>query len=156
VNSGAYIIFSIDDQYVSLPVESVRQIIRAVQTTDLPEAPELLSGLINVGGEIIPVINIRKQFKLPQQEISIEDRIIIAKTPIHTIAFIVDDIKGVTEFSNSQIIPSTEIFPKMEDYVSATAEYKGHTVLIYDINCLFPKQAIEDISHHLTGAIETS
>jgi purine-binding chemotaxis protein CheW len=156
MNSDAYIIFSIDDLYVALPVGAVRRIIRAVQISCLPEAPELLSGLINIGGEIIPVINTRKQFKLPQREISASDRIIVAKTPLHTIAFIVDDIKGIIEYSNSDVIPSSAIFPKMEDYVSATAEYNGNTLLIYDIDCLFPKQAIEEIAYHLIGAKETS
>ncbi|MCU0598625.1 MAG: chemotaxis protein CheW [Desulfobacterales bacterium] len=156
MNPDAYIIFSVDDIYVALSVGSIRQIIRAVQITCLPEAPELMSGLINMGGEIIPVINTRKQFKLPQREISASDRIIIAKTPLHTIAFIVDDIKGIAEYSNSDVIPSSEIFPKMDEYIAATAEYNGNTLLIYDIDCLFPKKAIEKITSHLIGLKETS
>jgi purine-binding chemotaxis protein CheW len=156
MNPDAYIIFSVDDQCYALPVGAVKQIIRAVQTTSIPEAPELLSGLINMGGEIIPVINIRKQFKLPQREILISDRIIIAQTPLYTIAFIVDDIVDISEFSGFDITPSTEIFPRMEDYVSGTAKYNGRTVLIYDIGCLFPKQAIEEITQHLSCAKENS
>ena len=156
MNENAYIIFSVDDQYYALPVSAVKQIIRAVQTTCLHEAPELLLGLINMNGEIVPVINIRKQFKLPQKEISVSDRIVIAQAPPHTIAFIVDYIEGIIEFSVSDITPSTEIFPKMEDYVMATAKYNDRTVLIYDIGCLFPSQAIEEITHHLSRAKEIS
>jgi purine-binding chemotaxis protein CheW len=156
MDSDAYIIFAVDDQYVALPVGAVKKIIRAVQPTCLPEAPELLSGLINMGGDFIPVINIRKQFKVPERGISLSDRIIIAQTPLHLIAFIVDDIKGVMEFPESDIIPATDIFPKMEDYVAGTAQYNGHTILIYDIDCLFPKQAIEAIANHLNGAKETA
>jgi purine-binding chemotaxis protein CheW len=152
MSSDAYIIFTVDDQYYALPVGAVKQIIRAVQTTSIPEAPELLSGLINMSGEIIPVINIRKQFKLPQREIAVSDRVIIAWTSFYTIAFIVDDIANIVEFSVSDITPAEEIFPRMEQYVSATAKYNGRTVLIYDIGCLFPKQAIEEITHHLDCA----
>jgi len=155
MNSNAYIIFSVDDQYYALPIGNVKQIIRAVHTTAVPEAPELLLGLINMGGEIIPVINIRKQFKLPQRETAISDRIIIAHPPPHTIAFIVDEITDIAEFSEADITPSTEIFPKMEDYVSAMAKYNGHTVLIYDIGCLFPEQTIEEITNHLSFAKES-
>jgi purine-binding chemotaxis protein CheW len=152
MSSNAYIIFSVDDQYYALPVGAVKQIIRAVQTTFIPEAPELLSGLINMSGEIIPVINIRKQFKLPQREITVSDRIIIAWASFFTIAFVVDDIADIAEFSVSDITPAEEIFPRMEEYVSGTAKYNGRTVLIYDIGCLFPKQTIEEITHHLNSA----
>jgi purine-binding chemotaxis protein CheW len=156
MGTDAYIIFSVDDQYYALPVGAVKQIIRAVQTTAVPEAPELLSGLINMGGDIIPVVNIRKQFKRPQREISVSDRIIIAQAPPHTIAFIVDDITDIAEFPETEITPSAGIFPKMEDYVSATAKFNGHTVLIYDIGCLFPEQTIEEITHHLSCTKESS
>ncbi len=154
--SKVYILFSVDDQLVALPVEAVNQIVRAVQITRLPEAPELLFGLINRGGEMIPVIHIRRQFKLPERDISVADRIIIAQTPLHTIAFIVDVIEGVIEIPDTEIIPAENIFPKMEDYVAATAEYNGRTVLIYDINCLFPDTAVEDMINHLNFDKETA
>lgn len=156
MNSNAYIIFSVDDQYYALPIGNVKQIIRAVHTTAVPEAPELLSGLINMGGEIIPVINIRMQFKLPQRETAISDRIIIARTSLYTIAFIVDDIADIADFPASDITPSSEIFPRMEEYISGTAKFNGRTVLIYDIGSLFPSQAIEEITHHLSCAKENS
>ena len=156
MNPNAYIIYSVDDQYYALPVDAVRQIIRSVQTSHLAEAPELLAGLINMGGEIIPVINLRKQFKLPQREISVSDRIIIVQTPTHTVSFMVDYIEGIVEFSAPDITPAADIFPKMEDYILATTKYNDRTVLIYDTGCLFPNQRIEEIMHHLSGAERNS
>ncbi len=156
MGSHAYIVFCLEDQWVGLPVASVRQILRAVSITQIPDAPELIAGLINMAGEMIPVINIRKQFKLPEKEISLSDRILIVQALGYSMAFVVDDVAGVVEFSDAQIVPAAEIFPKLEDYVAATAPYLGKTVLIYDIKSLFPNQPIETITHQIENILKNS
>lgn len=145
----SYLVFTVDDQFYALSVDAVKQIIRSVQLIFLPEAPEFLLGLINMGGEMIPVINIRKQFKVPGKSISLSDRIVIARTHFYTIAFIADQIESIIELPQSDITPSEDIFPRMEDYIIGTAQYNYHTVLIYDINSLFPETEIEKITRHL-------
>jgi purine-binding chemotaxis protein CheW len=156
MSPNAYVIFSINDQWYAITVAAVRQIIRSVQLTPVHEGPELLQGLINMNGEIIPVINIRKQFKFADREISLSDRIIVTSSLPYAIAFIVDQIEGVVELSKSDITPSEAIFPKMEDYIIGTAKYNGHTALIYDIGSLFPQPEIKKITLHLKQAQENS
>jgi len=154
MNPSAYIIFLIDDQYYAIPVDRIKQVIRSVQLTYLHEAPELLQGLFNMSGEIVPVINIRKQFKLAAKDITPSDRIIIISTPSHIIAFIVDHIESIIELPETDITPSADIFPKMEDYIIGTAKYNGRMALIYDIDYLFPQQELEKITSHLNCAKE--
>ena len=152
MNQNAYVIFKVDEQFYALSVGSVKQIIRSVELTYLHEAPELLQGLINLKGKIVPVMNIRKQFQIADKAISLSDRIVIAVSSPYIIAFIADFIEGIIELSQSEITPSENIYPAMEDYILGTAKYDNHTVLIYDIGSLFPKSDIENIINHINNS----
>ncbi len=145
----SFIIFDIDDQRYALSVKSVKIIIRSVALTYLSEAPDLLLGLLNLGGEFIPVINIREQFNLPLKTIRVSDRIIIAEASKYTIAFIADSVEDVVELEQEPLDQSVDIFPGIEKFLTGISRYNGRSVLIYDINTLFPEQTIKHITDGL-------
>ncbi len=60
-----YIVFTLDEQRYALHLSAVERVICVVEITPLPKAPEIVLGIINVGGQIIPVIDMRKRFRLP-------------------------------------------------------------------------------------------
>ena len=55
------VVFSLDDQRYALPLARVHRCIRVVAITPLPEAPAIVLGIIDLGGAVIPVINIRRR-----------------------------------------------------------------------------------------------
>ncbi len=140
-----YLIFRLDDQFYAISIASVNHIIRAVQPTPLSDAPALLAGLINMAGDIIPVIDIRKQFWLPEKNLFISDRMIIAKTSKYTVAFFTDAITGVMELPRQRCETPANIFPGLEQYITGVASINSLTILIYDIDTLFPAQRIEEM-----------
>lgn len=149
MDANTYVIFSLDDQFYAISVTAVKQIIRSVQPTFLSDAPELLFGLINMSGKIIPVLNIRKQLQLPEKDIFISDRLIIAETSIYTIAFFADAVIGVRQLSIKLSGESSDIFPSMENYITGVSKFNNLTILIYDIDTLFPSQKIRSISNDI-------
>jgi len=149
MNKKAYIIFALDDQRYALSVKSVKNTIRSVALTYLAEAPDLVLGLLNSGGTFIPVINIREQFALPQKSIRISDRMIIAEVSTYTIAFIADSVEDVVELEQKPLDQSVDIYPGIEKFLAGISRYNGQTVLIYDINTLFPEKTIQQITDEL-------
>ena len=94
--------FFLDDQRYALRLDAVERVIPAVALTQLPGAPEIVLGLIDFEGRIVPVVDIRARFRLPGREMGIEDCIIIATTARRTLAILVgvpDEVieKGETE-----------------------------------------------------------
>ncbi|MFQ5632726.1 MAG: chemotaxis protein CheW, partial [bacterium] len=61
-----HLVFTIDDQQFGLPMSQVERIIRAVEVRPVPEAPDYINGVINMQGRVIPVVNLRKRFRLPE------------------------------------------------------------------------------------------
>jgi purine-binding chemotaxis protein CheW len=149
MNKKAYIIFALDDQRYALSAKSVKNVIRSVALTYLTDAPDRVIGLLNQGGSFIPVINIREQFDLPQKSIRVSDRIIIAEASTYTIAFIADSVEDVVELEQEPLDQSVDIFPGMEKFFVGISRHNSCTVLIYDINTLFPEQMIKHITDEL-------
>jgi purine-binding chemotaxis protein CheW len=68
------VVFTLDARRYAVPLSTVERIIRAVEITPLPQAPEIVLGVINVQGRIIPVVNTRKRFRLPECDIRLSDQ----------------------------------------------------------------------------------
>lgn len=93
-----YVGFNLDGKSYALHISTVERIVRAVEITPLPKIPDIILGIINNKGQIIPVINIRKHFHLREREVALSDQFIIANTPNLTIAFVVDAVNDVIEY----------------------------------------------------------
>jgi len=130
-----YIVFDVDSKYYALSLFTVVKIIRAVELIYLPDASDIFQGLINIEGEIIPVMNIRKLLLLPDRRIELSNKIIIARTSTRKIGFVVDKIEGVMEFA--QVERDQNIFSDLAAFTEGVGRFNDTTVLIFDIDKLF-------------------
>ena len=126
------VVFGLDAQRYALPLESVERIVRAVETTRLPNAPALVLGAINVAGRVLPVLNLRRRFGLPEREISPEDQFLIAHTARRAVALVVDEALGMVECPATEIIQPTQIAPGLEQ-LQGVVRLDDGLVLIQDL-----------------------
>jgi purine-binding chemotaxis protein CheW len=124
--------FSLDDRKFALSVSAVQRIIRVVEVTALPKAPEIVIGIINMQGQVIPVFDIRRRFHLPVREMQLSDQLIIATTTKRTVALIVASVDDVIEIPGERIIVAEEILPELE-YVEGVVKTEDGLVLIHDL-----------------------
>ena len=103
------LVFTVNKQHYALRLNSVERIVRAVEVTPLPEASPGLLGVVNVQGQIVPVVNFRKRFGLPTREVDLDDRLIIATITERTVALLVDAVLGVVSGQEDDVVPSTRI-----------------------------------------------
>ncbi len=127
-----YVVFTLDGQRYALHLFAVERIIRVVEITPLPKAPEIVLGIINVGGQIIPVIDMRKSFRLPERELNLSDVLITAQTSRRTVALVADATGGVIEGSEQGVTAAGEILPHLE-YVKGVVKLKDGMILINDL-----------------------
>lgn len=127
------IAFTLDDQRFALSISSVNRIIRVVGITPLPKGPDIVIGIINMQGNIIPVVNIRKRFCLPDREIILSDQIIITHTSKRTMGIVVNSVIGLIESAEEKIISSGAIVPGIE-YVEGVIKLEDGLILIHDID----------------------
>jgi purine-binding chemotaxis protein CheW len=124
--------FRLGDQCLALHLEAVERVIPAVEITSLPKAPEIVLGLINLGGKVIPVLNIRRRFRLIEREAALTDHFIIARTSRRNVALAVDSAEGVIQVSAEGVTEPKDILPALE-YVEGVVRLKGGLLLIHDL-----------------------
>lgn len=126
------VVFTLDEMVYALPLNTVNRIIHAVEIRKLPKAPDIIAGIINVHGQIIPVINVRKRFGLTTREISLGDQLIIADTGKRHVALWVDTVTGVQNIQAQQHINITETLPYAR-YINGVVKVEDDLILIYDL-----------------------
>ena len=124
--------FRIDDRSYALPLSTVERIVRAVEIIPLPKAPAIVLGIVNVGGCIIPVVNLRKRFHLPDKELQPTDQFILSQCGCRTVALVVDEVSSVVEGFEREVVAAPEILPGLE-YIQGVARLEDGMILIYDL-----------------------
>src|SRR5690349_17367639 len=98
--------FHLDQEEYGVEVLKVREIIRMISITHMPNTPSYVEGIINLRGKVIPVISMRRRFGLADSENNGHTRIIVMDIGGELTGFIVDSVSEVIRISGSEIQPS--------------------------------------------------
>ena len=128
-----HVAFTLDEGHYALDLSAVERITQTVEITPLPEAPDIVLGIINIKGKIIPVVNIRRRFRLSEKDIEPTNRLIIARTLKRTVALVVDVVLGVIETPEDRVVKADTVLPGM-DYVQGVVKMEDGMILIHDLN----------------------
>ncbi len=131
--SNQLVVFLLDEQRYALHLPVVERVVRAVEVTPLPKAPAIVLGVMNVQGRIIPVVNIRQRFRLPERDIGLSDQLIIAHTAKRPVALAADAVTGVVEISEQYIVSRETILPGL-GYMTGAVKLDDGLVLIHDLD----------------------
>jgi len=101
--------FKLDHEEYGIEVLKVREIIRMIPITHMPNSPSYVEGIINLRGKIIPVVSMRKKFGLMGQENSNQTRIVVMDINGELMGFTVDSVSEVIRISGSEIQPPPNV-----------------------------------------------
>lgn len=148
--ASRYVGFALDDMHYALALASVERVIHAVAVTPLPDAPDVIIGVINVRGKVVPVADIRSRFGLASRDIACSDHIVVAQSARRTLALVADTVVGVLEYADSDIVPTQALIPGMA-YIEGIVRTRDGFVLIHDLDRLLSldeqislRQALDD------------
>src|ERR1017187_3213869 len=108
------VVFRLDELRIALLLTAVERIVCAVEVTPLPGAPAIVHGAIDMQGRLLPVLNLRRRFRLPEREIGPTEQFLIASTARRAVALVMDEAQGVIEVEQSAIIGADRIVPDLE------------------------------------------
>lgn len=141
---GSYAVLCLDDMRVALPLPCVERVVRAVYLTLLPDAPEIVLGVVNVQGRIIPAVNMRRRFRLPDREITLTDQLVIAHTSQRTVALMVDAVSGIFEYAEPDIVGAETIIPGLE-YIDGVVKLSDGLILIHNLDRFLSLEEAESL-----------
>lgn len=97
--------FNLEKEEYGINVLMVREIIRMLNITRVPNTPQYVEGVINLRGKVIPIINLRKKFDLMETEYDKRTRIMVMEVVGELMGFIVDEVSEVIRISDKEIQP---------------------------------------------------
>ncbi|HHV31949.1 MAG TPA: purine-binding chemotaxis protein CheW [Clostridiales bacterium] len=144
---GKFLTFWTDNQLFGIPIADVVQIIGIQEITPIPDSPAYAKGVINLRGNIIPVIDVRLRFS--KEETSYNERTCIIVTQIddNLIGFIVDSVDEVTTIEDNNITPPPRVSKERTNaYLSGIGKLKNKVILLLDTDKILNAEEIEIVS----------
>lgn len=133
-SSNKYVIFKLGEECYGVSIKNVISIERESKTTRIPNSPDYITGLINLRGDVIPVINLRKKLGMEENSLDNNSRIIIVKEKDVVIGLTVDSSSEVLEIEDENIDkpPATEDNQYIE-YIKGIGKKDDRLVIMLDI-----------------------
>jgi len=131
-----FVLFKIDSHHFALDINSIDRISKLVEITPLPNAPTVVIGIINVQGDVMPVVDIRKRLKLPAKDFELSDHLIVGHTAKRSLALLVDDIGELIEIQPKRLTKQGDILPGLGP-ISGVIKLQGDVILIQDMETFF-------------------
>jgi purine-binding chemotaxis protein CheW len=104
------LVFRLGDDEFGLPIEAVVEVSQVpVQITRVPKTPRFLEGIVNLRGEVLPVVDQRRRFDMPQLEKKETRRLVVVKTERHRAGIIVDSVSDVLRTFLENVAPAPEL-----------------------------------------------
>lgn len=131
-----YIVIRLGDEQYGIDIRYIDNIIRMQDITRVPKVPEYLKGVINLRGEVIPVMSIRLKMGLPSDEICRATRIIILKLEQQgNVGIIVDEVKEVVTLSADSIEKITHDNKDGKvNFINSVGKHNGELISLLDLN----------------------
>ena len=126
--------FRIGNETYGVRIGSVREIVRVPEITVVPNAQDIIEGVINLRGKIIPVMDLRKRFGQADIHPDKKNRILVVELDNKLVGLIVNAASEVLKLAPSEIEAPGSLFAEGESgYVTGVGKLKGRLIILLDI-----------------------
>lgn len=146
-----FLMFYLDEENYGIPILKVNEIIGLMDITHIPKSPDFIKGIINLRGKIIPVMDLRLKFEMPERAYDEQTCIIIVEMFINDkkkfIGVVVDKVAEVVNVYESDIeLPPQYGQEDGKEFLTGVGKVKDKVVMLLDIEAIINYQ---DIVHFL-------
>jgi len=144
------VVFMLNEEEFACDINNVREVVKMLKVTPLPKSIDFVEGVINMRGEVIPVIDLRKRFGMDEAERNDANRIIIAEVEDQMFGLIVDSVSEVARIPNDQVQDApNQVAGGRTELIAGVGKIDERMLIILDIDRILSteeKVALEDIS----------
>ena len=121
--------------YYGIDITKVQEIIKVEKTTHLPQTPDFVTGVINLRGRLIPVIDLKQRFGIGKSVVTESNRIVVVDIGNETNAgFIVDEVSEVHQLPIEDIAETPDLGGKYIEYITGIGKMQDKLILIIELS----------------------
>ncbi len=137
-----YLTFRLGEEIFGLDVGKVREILDMTTITKIPRTPEFLRGVINLRGNVVPVVDMRLKFGLPTVEQTVDTCIVVTEVTLENettvLGALVDSVQEVFELEPGQIEPAPRIGTRLRtEFIMGMGKRDGKFIMLLDVDKVF-------------------
>lgn len=159
-NVRQYLTFKLGDEAYALDVSRVKEVLELVPITNVPKTPPFMKGVINLRGSVVPVIDLRLKFDLPEVESTVDTCIIVIELHMDnddtiTLGAIADNVQEVIELTPEMIEPAPRIGTRLDtEFIMGMGKYNEDFLIILNIDKVFTSDDLSLIAADTSVAKE--
>ena len=139
--------FSVGEEEFGVDILRVHEIIRIMNYTKVPKAPEFVEGVINLRGKIIPIIDLRRRFGMEPVPHSKSTRIVVMEIDGVVLGFVVDSVSEVLRLPAGRIEPPPPVVTGVEsEYIQGVGKLDGRLLILLDLDRLLSGEEAEQLA----------
>ena len=146
------LVVTLDGDSFALAVEDVREVLRAAQPTALANAPAIVEGILNVRGELVPLLSIRSRLGHRPREMRAADYIVVARASGHVVAFAVDAVIELRRIPAGDITAAAAVVGGTS-HVEGVASLPDGALVIHDLGALLDASELFMLDRALSGKL---
>jgi purine-binding chemotaxis protein CheW len=149
-----YLSFRLGEEVFAINVSKVINILEMKHITKVPKAPDYMKGVINLRGTVLPVVDLRVKFGLPEKEVTVDSSIIVLSLELDgeqiLLGALVDAVREVLEFKDEEISPSPSIGTKYNSgFIEGMWRVEENFIMILAIDRVFSTEEILDFQEQV-------
>ena len=141
-----YVVFNLDKEEFGIDIMNVKEIIPYQESIQVPNTPNFIEGIINYRGNVIPIINLKRRFKLGVQEVTKDTRIIVITLENKEIGFVVDEASQTLRLDENQIDPAPDIISGVDKkYIIGVGKVDDRLLILMDLEKVLTDEEKDEI-----------
>lgn len=142
--------FLLSEELYGISIMDVQEIVRVQDVRAIPNAPTYVEGIINLRGEIIPIINLHRRFNLPQQGYTEQEQLlsgfVIVDLNDTKLGMLIDRVSRVITVDAETIQPPPQILSGIgKEYIHGVTSEKDGYLIILDIHRIFDPKELQQL-----------
>ena len=126
--------FKLGSEEYGVDIAQVQEINRMVAVTHVPRAPQFMEGVINLRGQLIPIIDLRTRFGMPRTEHTKSTRIVVTEVGAKRVGMVVDSVSEVLRLPTDQIEDAPEMITGVDtEYIRGVGKIEDRLIILLDL-----------------------
>ncbi|MEK6693532.1 MAG: chemotaxis protein CheW [Nitrospirota bacterium] len=149
------VVFNVGKELYGVGIDSVKEIVRVPDVTEVPDSPEFLEGVINLRGRVVPVIDLRKRLRLNGAERTKSTRVLITGNSGSIVGLLVDSVSEVIKIQPDAIEDPPEMISAIGvEYITGVAKIEEKLIIILNIKKVLSVEEMKKIGNTVDRAVE--
>ncbi len=149
---GKFLTFVLSDEEYGIEILKVREIIGLMDITTVPQTPDYMKGVINLRGKVIPVIDLRMKFLMPEEEHTQETCVIVVEVNSTSIGIIVDSVSEVADINGGEIEDAPKFGQGIDtSFIMGLGKVKDKIIIMLDIDAVLSTDELEMVEELAKG-----